>query len=226
MTIAFWVNDPKILLHKNNLTKIWPFNHSSSFEENLNSATRTLVYIFVLMCFTTRRLAWIPLIGITSLVVVYYKTTRPHITEGHISCTPIVHPTKITYPTKNNPMMNVLLTDIADNPMKNAAAPAFDPIIREQINDKVVSGENILSGIVDPQLYHDLGENINFRNSMQRFYTTANSKIVNDQKAFAHFCYKNPATDKDKLQFNGYYDSPMSNLPSIQDYPAPASLRA
>ena len=42
-----------------------------------------------------------------------------------------------------------------------------------------------------PKLFTDLGDAMSFEQSMQRFYTTANSRVANDQKAFAEFCYGN-----------------------------------
>jgi len=40
-----------------------------------------------------------------------------------------------TQPTKNNPLMNVLLTDIKDNPTREAAQPSFNPEVESKINE-------------------------------------------------------------------------------------------
>ena len=41
-----------------------------------------------------------------------------------------------TEPAVNNPSMNILLTEIADNPQRKEAAPAFNPIVEAKINEK------------------------------------------------------------------------------------------
>ena len=91
----------------------------------------------------------------------------------------------VTMPTKKNPLMNVLLPEIKYNPEREAAAPSFNPAVEEKINE---SAGNVGP---DPKLFLDLGDAISFEQSMQRFYTTANSRVSNDQTAFAKFCYGN-----------------------------------
>jgi hypothetical protein len=88
-----------------------------------------------------------------------------------------------TMPTMKNPLGNVLLTDIKDDPKRPAAAPSFNPEIEKKIN---TSAGNVGP---DPRLFLDLGDTLSFEQSMQRFYTTANSRVANDQTAFAKFCY-------------------------------------
>ena len=42
---------------------------------------------------------------------------------------------------------------------------------------------------IDERLFKDLADAYDFDNSMRTFYATANTKIPNDQDAFAEFCY-------------------------------------
>jgi hypothetical protein len=90
---------------------------------------------------------------------------------------------KFTTPKPNNPLMNVLLPEISENPDRPAAAPSFNQDIEKEINE---SAGNVGE---DPRLFLDLGDSINFEQSMQRFYTTANTRVASDQMAFAKFCY-------------------------------------
>jgi hypothetical protein len=94
--------------------------------------------------------------------------------------------------TAKNPMMNVLLPQIQDEPNRPAAAPAFNPIIVEDINKKtqemVVNNFDDKNGIND-KLFKDLGDSFQFDRSMIQFYSTANTTIPNDQKSFTEFCY-------------------------------------
>ena len=88
----------------------------------------------------------------------------------------------MTTPTKENPLMNVMLPEIQDNPKRNMAAPSFAPKVEKEINESVKKN-------LDPKLFQDLGDNIEFDSSMRSFYATANTQVPNDQKAFAEFCY-------------------------------------
>ena len=97
-------------------------------------------------------------------------------------------------PTKNNPMMNVLMTDYKEEPNRPRAEPAFAPHVREKIDKKA---QEQVEDDLDEKLFRDLGDEIQFDRSMQQFYTTANTQIPNDQKAFADFCYGNMSSCKD-----------------------------
>ena len=84
-----------------------------------------------------------------------------------------------TAPTKKNPLMNVLLPEIQDQPKRKPAAPAFNKEVEREINEKTA----------DPRLFLDLGDKIEFDGSMRNFYATANTTIPNDQRGFAEFCF-------------------------------------
>ena len=101
---------------------------------------------------------------------------------------------KRTMPTKDNPLMNVLLPQIQDDPHRLPAAKSYEPKIEKKIN----------KAAADPKLFGDLGDNISFVQSMRNFYTTASSTVPNSQRDFANFCYGNMASckDNDYLQCN------------------------
>ena len=68
----FWINDPTILLNKNQLV-FWPVD-STSMNEKLNAITRLVILLCLLGFIFTRNFNFI-LISILTLVciVVYYK---------------------------------------------------------------------------------------------------------------------------------------------------------
>lgn len=104
------------------------------------------------------------------------------------------HPT-----TKKNPFGNVLLTDIMDTPDRKAAAPSFNPDVYDDINFAVKKQTQMLNpGIknTNKQLYGDLKSNYDLDNSMMRFYSCANTKIANDQGAFAKWLYSDYPSGK------------------------------
>jgi hypothetical protein len=106
------------------------------------------------------------------------------------------HPT-----TKQNPFGNVLLTDIMDEPLRKAAAPSFNPDVYEDITRAVKKQTQMLNpGIknTNKQLYGDLYDNYQMdTDMMQRFYSTANTRVESDQGAFSTFLYGNMPSAKE-----------------------------
>ena len=94
---------------------------------------------------------------------------------------------------KRNPMGNVLLTEINDNPERKAAAPSYNPEVYEKINKDVKKQTQMLYPSIkntNQQIYGDLYDNYVFdRQFMQRFYSTPNTRVTNDQGAFSQYLY-------------------------------------
>lgn len=79
-------------------------------------------------------------------------------------------------PSPNNPYGNVMLTDYADRPDRPKAC---DPLkVKEESDD--IFYENLFRDTTD--LYEQ-------NNSKRQFYTMPNTKIPNDQTAFARSCF-------------------------------------
>ena len=92
-------------------------------------------------------------------------------------------------PTKKNPLMNVLMTEYSENPKRQQAAPAYNELVEEEVNEKAQAQ--------DKKLFKNLGDNLSFENSMRNFYAMPNTKIPNNQKDFALFCYGNMPSCKE-----------------------------
>jgi len=95
-------------------------------------------------------------------------------------------------PTPQDPLMNVLLTDIQDHPNRPAAEPAFNPQVEHDINQS--AQQFVVQDLggnpnLEDRLFRDLGDNYEFSNSMRNYFATPNTKIPNDQHAFAEYCY-------------------------------------
>jgi hypothetical protein len=104
------------------------------------------------------------------------------------------HPT-----TKKNPFGNVLLTDIMDTPNRKSAAPSFNPDVYDDIDKAVKKQTQMLNpGIINTnkQLYGDLKDNYDLDNSMMQFYSMPNTRVANDQGAYAEFLYGNMPSGK------------------------------
>jgi len=104
------------------------------------------------------------------------------------------------YPTTtHNPFANVLLTDIQDQPNRKSASPAFDPDVNQEIVTKVkqqTQNNNPTIENTNKQIYGGILEKYELDKSLQRFYSTANTKVCNDQGAFANYLYGNMPSGK------------------------------
>ena len=94
--------------------------------------------------------------------------------------------------TKTNPLGNVLLTDIMDNPDRLSASPSFNPSVSNDIRNNVKKMVQMLNpGIKcsDKQLFNNLYDNFDLDQSNRVFNSTANTRVVNDQGAFGKWLY-------------------------------------
>lgn len=121
-----------------------------------------------------------------------YNTGRRRMVKPPVAASS--SPSGLTFqaPTPQDPLMNVLLTDIQDRPERPAAEPAFNPKVERDINESaqqfVVEDMGGNPNLED-RLFRDLGDNYEFSNSMRNYFATPNTKIPNDQHAFAEYCY-------------------------------------
>ena len=221
MTAIFWSNDPTILFNKESMLQLWP-TQQMTFEAKLNAISRLIIVISILGFVFTRNFNLL-IIGIITLAIIFtiYRlrkqklvsslkkegfslnflknsssdkaTTNPITMESLLRSN--FHPT-----TKKNPFGNVLLTDINDTPNRLAAAPSFNPDVYEDIMNATKKQTQMLNpGIINTnkQLFGDLYGNYQLDNSMMRFYSTANSRVENDQGAFGSWLYSNMPSGKE-----------------------------
>jgi hypothetical protein len=215
MTTPFWTNDPSVLFNKDSITQLWP-NQKMTNEAKMNAVSRLVILLTILGFMLTRNIKII-FIGAITLAILFtvYKfrkqilvnsliqnvgtqegfsnkmTTDSKTTYNPVTLETVLrsnfHPT-----TKKNPFGNVLLTDIADSPNRLAAAPSFNPDVYDDIDSAVKKQSQMLNpGIknTNKQLYGDLKGNYDLDNSMMRFYSTANTRVENDQGSFSQYLY-------------------------------------
>ena len=206
ITSTFWLNDPFILFDKNVITELWPIE-SMTREQKINAITR-LVILLTLIGFLFLNDTKILITGITALIILvftYYilnKNTNSNKIKESFSNEEIYDKVKHNFsnPTSTNPIMNVLLPEIQDNPNKLPAAPSYNNAVKKIINEEtknfIVSNFDN-NETIKKNLFNDQGDNFEFEQSMRQFYTTANTRVPNNQKEFARFCYGNMASCKD-----------------------------
>ena len=237
MTSMFWINEPSILLNKDYILQVWP-SSKMSYEEKLNAISR-LVIILTVLGFVLTMNKSILLIGVVTLGAIFamYKMRKQKVTKDMLDGSKegfsgidvknqqetIINPdtlksylkSEFMPVNKKNPLGNVLLTEIMDNPTRKPAPPSFNTEVYEDINvstKKMVQSLNPGIKNTNKQLYGDLGEQFEFDQSQWSFYSTPNTKIPNDQGAFADYLYGDMPSCRDGNAFACVQDNIRYNL--------------
>ena len=201
----FWLYDIAVLLDKDKLLEIWP-NQYYGLEKKYNSITRLIIYLTVLGYLITKNVNILLSSVITIIVFIMLynfqvkKEGMDNMKQNNVDKTSFenIMKDKYTFPTNKNPLMNVLLPEIKYNKDRKPAAPSYNSSILRNIN-KLSQNPELSDKLVkdNKKLYRDLGDNLTFELTMRNFHTMPNTKIPNDQKKFAEFCYGNMGSCKD-----------------------------
>jgi hypothetical protein len=223
----FWLNEPTILFNKKYIMSVWPSENMSSAEK-LNAISRFVIVASLLGYLITLNLKMIFVAVVTlAVIAILYNVqrnqqakdeskgaengngngndnekdikTKQKVKEGFESAM-LYNELKSEYtnPQENNPMMNVLLPEISYDPNRSEAAPAYNPEVEKDLNNKTKDyvvdktfgdGTKKQQEYIRRKLFSDLGDNYNFDFSMRNFYTNPNTTIPNDQGGFANFCF-------------------------------------
>ena len=190
---SFWLDNPNVLIESLN---IWPTLYMG-FNEKLNAITRLVILISIIGYISTHNdkivLSAIITIGIIIFIKYNHKNNNNSIKNEGFTSQELYNSTKnsFTNPTTQNPAMNVMLSDIYETPKRHEAAPINVPSVVSSINESTKDFIEINSeqpGIKE-KLFRDVGDNIEFEQSMRSWYVMPSSTIPNDQKSFQEFCY-------------------------------------
>ena len=234
MTIKFWSNNPSVLFNKEHILELWP-TMDMCYEQKLNSITRLIIFITFLGYILTMS-ERILIVGALSLAVIFVlfnmrkqKITKDMFNEGfdvgtfHKKRDAYINPitldsvlkTEFKEGTKKNPFSNVLLTQIKDDPERKSAPPAFNVDVDEDISKNVKRSVQMMNpGIknTNKQLFGDLYQEFELDNSNRAFFSTANTRIENDQSAYAEFLYND-------MKYSGKESTPEGAFARVQDNP-------
>lgn len=209
MKELFWVSDPSVLLDSQYISNIWPKRHDD-VDTKLNAVTRCVILMTVIGLILTRnsKLRLCITTIVTLIAVVFYQnyihkiksviennkenfTSRMNTSVQNSDAYRMIHGSNgLQNPTTQNPLMNVNVTDVKYNPRRQPAQPSYNKEIRQTIRDNIKSN-------LDPRLFRDLGDEMNFNQFERQLYTMPNSEVPNNQQEFAKFCYGNTAIEKD-----------------------------
>jgi hypothetical protein len=209
---TFWINNPYILIDSQEITKLWPLEYMNQ-NEKLNAVSRLIILLTIIGTIITKNIN-ILISGVVCIfIIIVFNLLQNRkldnkdltkITEGFSN--PDLYNTlkhNFTNPNKDNPLMNVNLTEIQDNPERLAAAPSYNKMVEKNINEstKEFIKQSSDNKDIKDKLFNSLGDNLGndfeFEQSMRQFYTTANTRVCNNQAAFANFCYGNMASCRD-----------------------------
>jgi len=209
--VPFWYENPNIIFNPEYIFEFFPTDNMS-YSQKMNAATRTVLLLTIIGFIITQsvRLLIISIITIITIYVVYTETQKDKIKMNNKKQTRenyknrnvgkdllkkndiSISPNTFDIPSKKNPLSNVLITDYDYNPNKKPAPPSYNTNVNADILNKakqLVSDLHPDQPNISDKLFKDLGEQFAFEQSLQPFYSTANTMIPNDQTSFADFCY-------------------------------------
>ena len=181
MSEQFWTTNPAILFSGNTWQKFVP-TKDMDVPAALNSVVRFTVYFSVLLFIGTSKSSYllaIPLVLVTTLVFSkVFPTTRDLVETFALPA----HPArKYTTPTSENPFMNVLLTEILDNPDRPDAAPISSKHVKKQVEEAFKQTS---------EMYMDTSDKFDQAQAMRTFHTMQSSTVPNNQDDFLSFLSK------------------------------------
>jgi hypothetical protein len=239
MTIQFWLNEPTILFNKYYIFELWPSTYMC-YEQKLNAITRLIILITILGYILTNsiRLLVVGILTLGLIFLLFTikkkKITKNMIDEGfevkgdkviglyenndsNFTTNPVtlekVLKTEFKEGNKLNPFSNVLLTQITDDPNRKSAPPAFNPDVEVDITKNVKKAVQYMNpGIknTNKQLYSSIWDDFELTQSNRAFYSTPNTRVENDQSAFAQFLYND-------LKYSGKESTPEGAIARVQD---------
>jgi len=187
--------------------------------EALNAVVRFTTYFAVLLFVVTHNTNYILLLPVVLVITFALHTLFPN---GKKLETYLNSSTEeFTMPTPNNPFMNVMLTEIGDNPNRADAAPTNNKDVRKQIA-KAFQHTN--------DIYMDTSDRFDQTQAMRTFHTLQSAKVPNDQDGFLSWLAKGnddpdhssaPLSRNGKVVSGGYVPARGSaaTLPSSTDKP-------
>lgn len=182
-----WIENLEILIHHDRLQEFIPTKDMSN-SEKINAIVRFSLYLSVLLILIKNNYLYLYIfigtLAITYLIYVFDEKKEHFVAP----ITTEIEKEKIdnkecNAPTKENPFMNVLLTD---DYTKTKKACKYTEKVKNTIDENFYD-----------KIYKDTSNLYNQRNSQRQFYTMPSTTVPNDQSDFAKWCYKLPKTCKE-----------------------------
>lgn len=183
MPEQIWFKDPAILFTAETWSKFVPLQGMTT-AESLNTVVRLSIYFALFLFLANGSTAYI----LTVPIVMAFTVVLYNIFPNGKTLEAFVGQTKkegvlenYTMPTANNPFMNVLLTEITDNPDRAESAPANRKDVREKIYKAFQQTSD---------LEMDTSDIFDQEQAMRNFNPVQPSRIPGDLDAFKKFLSK------------------------------------
>lgn len=183
MPEQIWYKDPTILFAKDTWNKFVPADGMTT-AERLNSTLRFSIYFAMLFFLTTGVTTYImaiPVVMGLTILMYYYFPNGSTIEPFKVDLRPKKGREDYTMPSKDNPFMNVLLTEILDNPDRGDAAPT---------NRRDVKADMYKSFQKTTDMYMDTSDMFDQSQAMRTFHTLQSSKVPNDLDGYKKWLAK------------------------------------
>lgn len=200
----FWLDEPSVLWTE--ATEFFPFTEHDKrcTASALNSFTRFGVYLAVVLTLVRMEAAWL-VVGLLfagfAIGAWKFMESNGAVREGFMNDrgfdtdAPILDPREVineylpdiigerarTNPTPANPFMNVLVTDIGDNPYKPPARNTGSYEVKQE-----------LDSYFQTMFADDPGDVFNHTSGQRNWVTMPSTTIPNDQASFANWLYRVP----------------------------------
>lgn len=196
MDTNFWLNNPKILFHKDRLLEVWPYSHMN-YNEKINATTRFIIYAsFFGYIFLNNYI--ILLLGVIMIIsLIFIKKCNKVESFDSVNLGSLDEGKH----TSKNPLYNVLNSDYIDDVNKDKLRDQYDQNKEGEINHqtKQFIYETNKSNKDIGNIFKNVSDKLNFESSMRQFYINPSTTIPNDQGDFLKYCYGDLHSEKPLL---------------------------
>lgn len=173
-----WFDDPKQLIRSDRVSQFWPTSEQTPVDR-INAASRFIIYTTCIV-YVINRDPRIFVLGATVLGVIYILHRSKMISEtyGRTVC----GKTGCQFPTRDNPMGNVLITDYTDAPNRLEACyyPSVKPFV-DHYSANSIPYDSGRSRTAMPKYLRNAAE--------RQFVSNPVTTIPGDQTGFAEWLY-------------------------------------
>jgi hypothetical protein len=165
--------------------------HNMSIEEKLNSITRLIIFIGLIVSLISRdmRLFLLTIILVLIIPIIYnfhkkyQKDADTFLNQQSID---VIDNKLCVRPTIDNPFMNPSPMDINTEKNSHGSCPIYDKKIGKKVDE-----------LFSSNIFRNADDIYDRESSKRQFYTVPMNKIPNNQNQFANWLYGRPKTCKE-----------------------------
>jgi hypothetical protein len=213
MPDQIWFKNPTVLFDRDTWSKFVPTKEMTTAEA-LNSVVRFSTYFSLILFMATGVGGYVMAIPIVMIVTILLHNLFPNgkTIESFIAKEDEKIGKAHTMPSRENPFMNVLLTEIVDDPNRQDAAPT---------NRRDVKLEVMKSFKETSDIYMDTSDLFDQTQAMRTFHTLQSAMVPNDLDGFKKWLAK----DMDKPDYSSTAPARFAKILSEGHVAAKGSMR-